>query len=84
MAKTLIFSRDARKALEAIPQPSRGMIVSKVCLYAEHPDALNNMVKALAGSRFLRLRVGDYRVIFEESSDKIDVLRIGHRSKVYD
>lgn len=30
-----------------------------------------------------RLRVGDYRVIFDVDADKLVILRIGHRKKVY-
>lgn len=40
----------------------------------------------LTGSNFWRLRVGDYRVIYEidNANKKILVLYIGHRRNVYD
>jgi mRNA interferase RelE/StbE len=40
-------------------------------------------VKAMKGSPTLRLRVGDYRVIFTEDYEVLDVLDVGHRSGVY-
>jgi mRNA interferase RelE/StbE len=41
-------------------------------------------VKSLAGSNAKRLRVGDFRVIFEEGATEIVVSRIGPRGGVYD
>jgi mRNA interferase RelE/StbE len=32
----------------------------------------------------MRLRVGDYRVIFEETADEMIVTKIGPRGSVYD
>jgi len=59
-------------------------ITDKVEIYARDPAALANMVVRLAGEKdLLRLRVGDFRVIFAESTDEIVVLDIGPRSSVY-
>ena len=40
----------------------------------------------LKPSRFLKVRVGDYRIIYEidRSSSRVVVLFIGHRKNVYD
>lgn len=40
----------------------------------------------LKPSRFWKIRVGDYRVIYEtdKASDRVTVLFIGHRKNVYD
>jgi mRNA interferase RelE/StbE len=59
-------------------------ILSKVEAYAANPEALANKVKALQGSTALRLRVGEYRVIFEETEDEIVVTKIGPRGSVYE
>lgn len=48
-----------------------------------HLTALANQVKRLKGDPFLRLRVGDYRVIFTEEGIVLTVLRVGHRRKIY-
>jgi Plasmid stabilisation system protein. len=52
--------------------------------YAENPAAHANNVRALKGSDFLRLRVGDYRVIFLETATTITVIKIGPRGSVYE
>ena len=60
-------------------------ITDKVESYARDPAALANMVVRLAGEKdLLRLRVGDFRVIFAESTDEIVVLDIGPRGSVYE
>jgi len=41
-------------------------------------------VKALTGSTAKRLRIGDFRAIFEETETEIIVTRIGPRGSVYD
>jgi mRNA interferase RelE/StbE len=43
-----------------------------------------NRVKRLKGSVGKRLRVGDFRVVFQESDDEIYVARIAPRGDVYD
>ena len=41
-------------------------------------------VRDLVGRPGKRLRVGDFRVIFEENDTEITVTRVGPRGKVYD
>lgn len=52
--------------------------------YAEVAGAHANQVKALKGSSGLRLRVGDFRVIFEETAIDITVTKVAPRGGVYD
>ena len=59
-------------------------ILSKIEAYAANPAALANKVKALQGSTALRLRVGEYRVIFEETDSEIIVTKIGPRGSIYE
>jgi mRNA interferase RelE/StbE len=59
-------------------------ILKKIEAYAANPDAQRNNVKALAGSTAKRLRVGDFRAIFEETETEIIVTRVGPRGSVYD
>lgn len=51
--------------------------------YAADPAAHANNVTQLVGSPIKRMRVGDFRILFEESEDEIVVLRIGPRGDVY-
>jgi len=41
-------------------------------------------VKRLKGRAGLRLRVGDWRVIFYEESGSIVIVAVGHRREIYD
>lgn len=41
-------------------------------------------VKALAGRSGMRLRVGDYRIVFVETSESISVRAVGHRRDIYE
>jgi mRNA-degrading endonuclease RelE of RelBE toxin-antitoxin system len=38
----------------------------------------------LKGSRLLRLRVGDYRVIFTDEGVILTIFRVGHRKDIYE
>ena len=40
-------------------------------------------VKRLKGREGYRLRVGDYRIIFEVEHELIKILKIGHRKNIY-
>lgn len=78
--------RYSRRALTGIRRHRNraDLILAKIEAYASEPSAQANNVKALAGSRRLRLRVGDFRIIFEEDANEIVVLDIGPRGDVYD
>lgn len=52
--------------------------------YAGETGAHANSVTRLVGLSGSRLRVGDFRVIFEESDTEIFVTKIGPRGSVYD
>ena len=52
-------------------------IVKKVNMLKENPFSKD--VKRLRNSDNFRLRVGDYRVIFDIQGNKIRIIKIGHR-----
>lgn len=52
--------------------------------YAADGIAHANNVTQLVGSTAYRMRVADFRVIFEETDDAVLVTRIGPRGSVYD
>jgi mRNA interferase RelE/StbE len=78
----LIFIPDAMKAqLRALPEPIRQEIGYKLFLLQKD---LSGDVKKLKGSKKqYRLRVGDYRVLFELEADKITIYDFGHRRDIY-
>jgi mRNA interferase RelE/StbE len=82
--KTICYSRNADAALAKMGAKQAGVIEAKIDQYAADPVSLSNNVKALRGTDALRLRVGDYRVIFDEDMNILDILAIGHRREIYD
>jgi mRNA interferase RelE/StbE len=81
--KKIAYSNQARKALLQMPADQSQWIREKIEQYARNPAELANNVKRLKGREGLRLRVGDWRVIFDESADTIEVLVIGPRGSAY-
>jgi mRNA interferase RelE/StbE len=58
-------------------------IAGKLKAYAENPASVANQVTELRGLPFKRLRVGDFRVLFEETDTEIIVSEIGPRGSIY-
>jgi mRNA interferase RelE/StbE len=66
------FSKGAGRALHKMPRNLAILIRAKINDVAADPYAVNNNVRALQGRSGYRLRIGDWRVIY----DLDDVLRI--------
>jgi len=77
------YTGTALKQLSGIARKQAELILAKVDQYAADPASLANQVKKLKGGNTLRLRVGAYRVIFTEDGIVLLVLKIGHRSGIY-
>ena len=78
------FKRSAAKALRKIPKSDRKRIADKIDhLSANLPDPATTKMKG--DNPFHRIRVGDYRIIYEIQGDilLIVILKIGHRKEVY-
>ncbi len=75
--------KKAQKSLSKIPTPFQTNIIEKVRKLANDPFPPQN--KKLTGREAWRIRVGNYRIIYEifESKLVILVLNIGHRKNIY-
>lgn len=84
----LEFLPGAVKDLKRLDFVVQKIIKNKLEILAGKPEHLKNDIKALQGkhSGKFRLRVRDYRVIFQKRDDVLVILivRIGHRKNVYD
>jgi len=66
------------------PRNVSQLIRAKINQYAVDPESLAQNVKALNGEvGVLRLRVGDWRVIFTETLEIVDVIKIASRGDAY-
>lgn len=84
VVRRIIYNTPALRALRSMPSNTAARIRSKIEQYAEDPASLSANVRKLQGRPGYRLRVGDYRVIFDEDGAVLDILDIGHRSRIYD
>lgn len=79
------FTSVASKALRKLPRNIRELVNSKIQELARDPFGAAN-VKALVGQPGYRLRVGDWRVIYDVDSGRVvvRVLKVGPRGGVYE
>jgi mRNA interferase RelE/StbE len=78
------YTKTALKALARMPTVAARLIQGKIEQYAEAPASLANNVKKLQGRDGYRLRVGNWRVIFDQDGVVLDVLQIGPRGSIYE
>jgi mRNA interferase RelE/StbE len=83
---TVRFSRDAIRALMRMPRNRAANIRRKIDQLAQNPHAANANLMKLAGREGFRLRVGDWRVIYELDDQQriLSVLAIGPRGSIYE
>ncbi|MBI3157620.1 MAG: type II toxin-antitoxin system RelE/ParE family toxin [Burkholderiales bacterium] len=79
------YTREATRTLARMPRNVRELIESKIQTLARDPFGAAN-VKALVGQPGYRLRVGDWRVIYDVDSGRVvvRVLRIAPRGGAYE
>lgn len=83
--KQVEYAREALKMLRRIDAATARRIRDKVEQYAKDPASLENNVIIMKGGRGLRrMRVGDWRVIFDEDLVVLLVIRIAPRGGAYD
>lgn len=77
-------TKEARKVLLKMPRDVRDLVLEKVSALARDPFGAAN-VKKLVGVPGYRLRVGDWRVLYDVQAERlvVRVLRIGARGGVY-
>ena len=68
----VVIRRQAQKKLKSLSRPDRARIAEKIYQLGSNPDDPALDVKRLQDEPYYRLRVGDWRVIF----DRQDAVRI--------
>lgn len=83
MNYTIQINRKSQKALSEIPINYQDKIIEMIYALANNPYP--HGCKKLSGREAWRIRIGNYRVIYEinESVLIILVVKIGHRKDIY-
>ncbi|MFE3541913.1 type II toxin-antitoxin system RelE/ParE family toxin [Nocardia sp. NPDC059177] len=77
----------ARRALRSIPQHDAIRLLTALTLLGDDPYRRDGVdVKALSGRPGFRLRVGNYRLVYEVDDGKLIILVVtaGHRRDIYE
>ncbi|HEY3847191.1 MAG TPA: type II toxin-antitoxin system RelE/ParE family toxin [Acetobacteraceae bacterium] len=75
--KTIILTLQAAKDLDALPRDAREQVEARLHRYSMTGQG---NVKPLQGRDGYRLRIGSYRVIFDEDATTILAIYIGRRA----
>jgi mRNA interferase RelE/StbE len=78
------YSKSSIKFLASLIVKERLKIIAKIDDFALNPDAYKNNIKKLQGSSSYRLRIGDYRVIFDKNGNILYIMKIGLRGHIYE
>lgn len=81
--KQVVLHRAALRTLLRIPKNEAERIREKISQIAADPKSLKTNVKKLQGREGYRLRVGNWRVIFDENGDVLDIFDIDSRGSIY-
>ncbi len=82
MSRKILLSRDAAKFLEKISKKDKDRIKDALLDIAEDPYSLP--YKKIRGRKgLLRVRVGDYRILYQVIEKEIWVILIEHREEIY-
>jgi len=77
----IIWDEKAYEELNKLETIIARRIIKKVGELSTKPYSKD--VKRLKGKTVFRLRVGDYRILFEIEKYKIYILKVGHRRNIY-
>lgn len=80
------FVRSAQKEFDRLPAKLRTKVAEALSLLSKHPySELLNAKRLKGNNQLYRVRLGDYRIVYEIRDRElvVVVIKIGHRSDVY-
>ena len=85
MSCTIQYKSEALGNIEQLDRQIQSRIIKKITWLAEKFENITPLALSANLLGAYKLRVGDYRVIYEfsEVDENITVLKIGHRSEIY-
>jgi mRNA interferase RelE/StbE len=83
MSHTVILPRSVQKHVDRLPDEAAERILQRLATLETNPRPHD--VKKLKGRDAWRIRVGDYRVLYEihDRALQVVVISVGHRREVY-
>ena len=83
MSYQVILPKAVQKQLNLLPQELKQRIVATLTRLQEEPRPVNSL--QMKGSQGYRVRVGDYRVLYDinDKEEIVTLRRIGHRREIY-
>jgi mRNA interferase RelE/StbE len=80
----IFFKSSADRQLRRLPEALQRRIVGEVAMLSHDPRP-KGVVKLAGCENLWRIRIGDYRVVYEIQEDRLVVLvlRVAHRKDVY-
>ena len=81
----IVYTQKAAKQFRDLPRQIQERIAGKMIFFSEQSDPIK-FAKRLVDHKEGEycFRIGDWRVIFDVTDDKIFVLKIAKRDKIYD
>jgi len=77
------WEKQPLRTLNRMPRNEARRIVRKIEQYAVDPQALAKVVKRIRNRSGLRMRIGDWRVIFDDDGRVMLILWVGPRGEAY-
>jgi mRNA interferase RelE/StbE len=84
MKYTITWSRRATRSLRNLEASTRRRVIDRVRDLANDPRPPD--CEALRGYPYFRVRVGDYRVVYDirDEEIRIAIVLVGHRREIYE
>ena len=76
-----LFTREFLRRLKKLDRQVQIRILREIKILEENPFSGKRLRGRLSG--LLSLRIGDYRIIYQVSKDRIVILTVGHRKTIY-
>lgn len=82
MSRTVEFTTGARKELASLDRAVQLRISKKIDALASNPFP-KQVTRLVESDNLMRVRVGDYRIVYQVTATRLTITQVGHRSKVY-
>ena len=76
------FHPDVFKQLQGLPRVTFAVALRAIVGLAEQPGPVG-AIKLAGGGNDWRIRIGEYRIVYEIGNDAVTIWRVAHRREVY-